>query len=490
MESFERINDQEDNFYFEELVDVINREDNSVLEGKVISIRGPIIIVNIIKTNEEKRLNISDGLILKQWSPGKPFKIFNRVDVKEPETKKWVEGIITNIDEKNSIVEVRCIVPEKGIKKFWININSYSLARPGKYTNDHGVIYNPDEINKKLFGKRKFRRMNEKQEIIFKKHMNENNLEIEKTEGDGNCLFRSISIQIYGKEEYHEILREKCMDYIEEEKNYFQQFIEGDIEEYIKMKRVPGVWGDDIELQALSEIYNRPIEIFSNSKEPLKTFHENNSSFSRFKSNEEKSKKNSENFPIRISYHGSSHYNSLIPSKTNYQYSLFVNSLLNSQPGLFEDNVIFKLKKSKTEKKINEINQIDKSRKIFEENTKGNKDLDDLLVFDLEEIEKMEKEKIAQNNKELKNAIEESELNKNEEDLLNTAIKLSLEGNTNQSKENLGTEEYLNIPAIQTALEFGFSLDDAVLAYSLYSDSTDLMLQYLYSMKNPQNNYI
>lgn len=35
-----------------------------------------------------------------------------------------------------------------------------------------------------------------------------------------------------------------------------------------------GVWGDDIELQALSEIYNRPIEIYAYNNEPMRTFHE------------------------------------------------------------------------------------------------------------------------------------------------------------------------------------------------------------------------
>ena len=87
----------------------------------------------------------------------------------------------------------------------------------------------------------------------------------------------------------------------------------------------------------------------------------------------------------------------------------------------------------------------------------------------------------------------QSELEKHEEDFLNSAIKLSLEQqqpnsdtNTNQnpSQQQLNNNEidYYSIPSIQTALEFGFSLEDAILAYSLYGDSSDLMLQYLYSL--------
>ena len=49
---------------------------------------------------------------------------------------------------------------------------------------------------------------------------------------------------------------------------------EESVEAYVERKRQNGVWGDDIELQALSEIYDRPIELYAYSKEPMRTFHE------------------------------------------------------------------------------------------------------------------------------------------------------------------------------------------------------------------------
>ena len=67
------------------------------------------------------------------------------------------------------------------------------------------------------------------------------------------------------------------MDYIESEKEFFVQFIVGgelSFESYVERKRIDGVWGDDIELQAMSEIYDRPIEIYAYRAEPLRTFHE------------------------------------------------------------------------------------------------------------------------------------------------------------------------------------------------------------------------
>ena len=95
---------------------------------------------------------------------------------------------------------------------------------------------------------------------------------------DGNCLFRAVAYQIYGNEENHSVLRDQCMDYILVCKTYFKDFIDvdidGTIEGYCARKRQSKVWGDDIEIEALSEIYGRPIEIYAYSSQPMRTFHE------------------------------------------------------------------------------------------------------------------------------------------------------------------------------------------------------------------------
>jgi hypothetical protein len=48
------------------------------------------------------------------------------------------------------------------------------------------------------------------------------------------------------------------MEYINTEREYFSSFIEGgatQMDNYIAKKMQDGEWGDDIEIQALSEIY-------------------------------------------------------------------------------------------------------------------------------------------------------------------------------------------------------------------------------------------
>lgn len=113
------------------------------------------------------------------------------------------------------------------------------------------------------------------------------------------------------------------MDYILLAKDFFKNFVEEEketIEQYVERKRRNGVWGDDIELQALSEIYGRPIEIYSYSNQPMRTFHEHC---------------DSQVDPIRLSYHGKSHYNAVVP----YGWTkdrIYVQEL----PGIIEDRVI------------------------------------------------------------------------------------------------------------------------------------------------------
>ena len=86
---------------------------------------------------------------------------------------------------------------------------------------------------------------------------------------DGNCMFRSVSFLIYGTEDLHMLVRDKCMDYILQDKNYFKDYIDldrfRDIDDYCEHKKNDGIWGDHIELQAIAEIYNRPIEIYAYS---------------------------------------------------------------------------------------------------------------------------------------------------------------------------------------------------------------------------------
>ena len=51
-------------------------------------------------------------------------------------------------------------------------------------------------------------------EQIFRKDLKEQGLELVEMEGDGNCLFRAIALQVYGDVESHLEVRNKCMDFM------------------------------------------------------------------------------------------------------------------------------------------------------------------------------------------------------------------------------------------------------------------------------------
>ncbi|KAF0746318.1 hypothetical protein AaE_008171, partial [Aphanomyces astaci] len=78
------------------------------------------------------------------------------------------------------------------------------------------------------------------------------NLRLHAVEGDGNCLFRAVSHQLYGDDQHHGIVRRFCMDYMELQRHFFEPFIVGDasaFDRYVRHKRLDAVWGDDPELQ-------------------------------------------------------------------------------------------------------------------------------------------------------------------------------------------------------------------------------------------------
>jgi hypothetical protein len=111
--------------------------------------------------------------------------------------------------------------------------------------------------------------------------LNQQALHVVRVAGDGNCLFRSVAHQIYGDESLHDIVREKCMEYMESEADFFSQFVVGGKEMfslYLEAKRRSGCWGDDPEIEALCELYDRPAEIWaydpSRGATKLRTFHE------------------------------------------------------------------------------------------------------------------------------------------------------------------------------------------------------------------------
>ncbi|XP_040579148.1 OTU domain-containing protein 5 [Lepeophtheirus salmonis] len=137
----------------------------------------------------------------------------------------------------------------------------------------------------------------------FERSMKKKGYIIKKIKEDGNCLFRSVADLIFGDEEIHKAVRNQCMDYISQNGDYFSQYVTEDLANYVERKRFLGVQGNHLEIQAFSEMYNRPIHIYCYSAEPINIFQNIN-------------KTDQVNTPIRLCYHRNVHYNCLVdPSR-------------------------------------------------------------------------------------------------------------------------------------------------------------------------------
>ena len=470
-----------EDFNYDEDVEIIDQEHGSVNEGKILSIRGDLLIVYNKDKKIEERFNRDDNIVIKLWEPGRPFQIFNRVDIELLNSNYWVIGMIVDINNEKEQLCIKYTDKEKNIREEWINLHSQRIAQVGLHTRGVGTgsLLSAEEINQKLFKNRKFITLNEDQEEKIKKNIEKLHFFIKQMGRDGNCMFRAVSDQVYGNEEYHNIIREKCMDYLLIERDFFSQFVEGgnkEFDNYIKMKRKSGVWGDDVELQAISEIYNRPIEIYSGSNKPLKTFHENIKEFNL--KDEKEENKRVKISPIRVSYHGKEHYNSVVPTKFDFDiWRNYKDNMINKPPGEYEDEVL-KLKQERKLNKINEKKEIEESRKLFVK--VKDKYLDDMLLDLL----------LNEDGKNDKSIMEQSKLEykKEQDDILQKVINESIK-DTNKNdndKKGLNEMDYFSNQVIQSALEYGFSLEDAVMAWTIYGDNQDLVMQYLLSTKSYQ----
>jgi len=214
----------------------------------------------------------------------------------------------------------------------------------GYNSSDEHAVYGIGRSDKEIRLEWERARVGAEEEFkVFAKELRERKgLVIRPMGMDGNCLFRSVADQIYGDEDMHDQVRERCMDFIEAERDHFSQFITEDFEQYVARKRRDRTYGNNTEIQAIGELYNRPIEIYTFNQdglqvEPLNLFH------SQYKT---------DNAPIRLSYHHGNHYNSIVdPNAPSVGVGL---GLPNLQPGLADQ---MQVKKAIQESETSELDQ-------------------------------------------------------------------------------------------------------------------------------------
>ncbi len=188
-------------------------------------------------------------------------------------------------------------------------------------------------------------------------------LDIVPMDGDGNCLFRAISLQVYGDATMHMDVRRDCLDYMERDAEHFHDFVIYDgheeFTEYVARKRRNGVHGNHAEIQAMSELYNRTIEVYvpDHGIEPINIFH------SEYKGVGDA--------PIRLCYMDGNHYDAVIdPLLPTAGLGLCLPGL---QPGLAD-----KLQLEEAKKKSSESALEEKMRLALEESQRTIKEREEM----------------------------------------------------------------------------------------------------------------
>jgi len=432
---------------------------------------------------EEECKNNQQELITRE------FELEEHIDCLDT-VNHWLNAIIVNIRDDHLRVHYN-----GWAAKFdeWLPKNSDRIAEVGLHSKGYGGAKYRTDSEKNEHRKNLLKAARD--EKNFKNQLQQKTLMIKEMGGDGNCLFRAFADQLYGNQDWHDFIRKICMDYIELEKNFYKNYIIGGgarFDEYLERKRKDGVWGDDLEIQALSEIYDRSIQIYAYSGEPMRTFHEVNSN------NQE---------PIRLSYHGSSHYNSI--KKIGQEND----GLLDNEPGVLED-VVLRNSRARLENRnvrnaqvadhertdANFLGEaINLSRAEFE--NKGRRDMEIALEESLALFYEDQTEKVA--DKELEETIKESigvyEEQKNEEDIVKMIINQTkvdqekvmeeeLQKAIEESKKNAGDDFGLGMmsnvnqypPGVQQAIDAGFPADYVMSAYSVVGDNPDLIISFIY----------
>jgi hypothetical protein len=174
---------------------------------------------------------------------------------------------------------------------------SAARAPPRPSADNYEPVNSDDELDQQPISAAEYVEL----ERRFEERLRARGLHIRRMLDDGNCLFRSVSDRVYGDAEMHDVVRRLCLDHMEKERDHFSQYVTEDFDAYLRRKRRDRVFGNHLEIQAISEIYNRPVHVFDvrgDTEAPMNTF--------------TAPSEGEAGAPLRLSYHGRSHYNVII----------------------------------------------------------------------------------------------------------------------------------------------------------------------------------
>jgi OTU-like cysteine protease len=404
-----------------EHVDVLKKmHPSSWVEAVVVSVQPDAVTIAFPSLGDHStvQIPIDSPDIQKRWCKQEKPSVNNRVDIKDIKTGIWCQGIVVCDGKYYS-----CIQYEIGgiIHSDTILLPSDRIAAVGTFTKSIATII-PQSTPVAIKQSKNYKVLEEKflTDLLHSQHT------LKLMGGDGNCLFRSFAEAIYGDQGLHKYIRKYCVEYLKKERNYFNNYIVGGdcaFDYYTANMEKDGVWGDDVEIQAISELYNISVEIYIYSTKPAKTFHEESGSKRK----------------VCLSFHYNSHYNLLLPSK-------------NDHPPLLDSDMIG----SYESKKLEQLSPI--SHMSFNYSEKDNLNallasevsaiLDILVKSDVEETKKV------------------SDRDTTEEEILKKVKNDSLNGKYES-------------PAIRMCMDMGYLEDHVMKAYSIFGEDVESIVEFI-----------
>ena len=166
---------------------------------------------------------------------------------------------------------------------------------------------------------------------------------------DGACMFRAISVHLYGDDEFHGTVRAACLEYMQIRRAHFEPFVddgEGTFDEYMHRMTADSSWGGQPELQAACLLYDRAAVLFGydqvSGARLQRTLHEQAKGGDLAKA-------------FALSYFSGNHYDAVVPRARmimgdggggQEEEWVGVRAFLKTRPGVFEQNCLHQVRKN------------------------------------------------------------------------------------------------------------------------------------------------
>ncbi len=119
-------------------------------------------------------------------------------------------------------------------------------------------VLNSIEMRKKQVDKLDPKMERQMNEVLRKKNLR---LTTERIQLKGNCLYESVSDQIFGTSERHALLRKQAAAYLKKNKDKYESFTTENYDELVAKIATDGEWADNLAIVALCELYSLNILI-------------------------------------------------------------------------------------------------------------------------------------------------------------------------------------------------------------------------------------